>query len=154
LYSLDLDPGHFVGSFVQFWGLYPSQIAMSHQGYRDRLHAKDSRVIKETIYSPNRLVNAVSILSTGPIFLFALLGTGAMCLRRDRRRELSILWIMALSFAVGYSFFWGKIRYRLPVEPYLIILSAYGINATYSMISARFKSSPVSNGSIISRRST
>ena len=49
---------------------------------------------------------------------------------KNLRRELSLLWIMALSFAVGYAFFNGKIRYRVPVEPYLIILSAYGIHAS------------------------
>ena len=127
---------------------------MSEKGYRDELHAKDSRIVKETIYAPNRLINAVSILSTGPVFFFALVGTIAMWLRRDLRRALSILWIIALSFAVGYAFFYGKMRYRIPVEPYLIILSAYGIHATYAMISARFTSVVPSSGSIISGRST
>src|SRR5207344_1036447 len=92
------------------------------------------------------LINSISILSTGPIFLFALLGTVAMRLRRDLRRELSVLWIIVLSFAVGYAFFSGKIRYRIPVEPYLIILSAYGMHATYAMISACFKSLLESRG--------
>jgi 4-amino-4-deoxy-L-arabinose transferase-like glycosyltransferase len=141
-------------NFVWFWELYPTRITMNIQGYRDQLHAQDSRVIKETIYSPNWLINVVSILSTGPIFLFALLGTAAMWLRRDLRRELSMLWIMAMSFAVGYAFFIGKLRYRIPVEPYLITLSAYGINATYAMISARFRSVGVPSGSIMSLRST
>ena len=150
----DLYAVRFGRNFVRFWELYPSRITMSDQGYRDQLHAQDSRVIKETIYIPNRLINAVSILSTGPIFLFALLGTVAMWLRRDLRRQLSMLWIVVLSFAVGYAFFVGKIRYRIPVEPYLIILSAYGVHATYAMISARFKSVVLSSGSIISRRST
>ena len=127
---------------------------MSNQSYRDELHARDSRVIKETIYIPNRLINAVSILSSGPIFLFALLGTIAMALRRDLKRELALLWIMTLSFAVGYALFVGKLRYRIPVEPYLIILGAYGINITCAMISARVKSLLVPSASLISRRST
>jgi CHASE2 domain-containing sensor protein len=126
---------------------------MNDQDYRDELHANDSRIVKETIYTDNRLINAVSILSTGPVFFFALLGTIAMWLRRDLRRPLSILWIIALSFAVGYGFFWGKMRYRLPVEPYVIILSAYGIHAAYAMISTRFTSVVGSSESIISRRS-
>jgi 4-amino-4-deoxy-L-arabinose transferase-like glycosyltransferase len=141
-------------SFLRFWELYPTRITMSHQSFRDTMHAKDSRVVQETIYTPNRLVNTVSILSTGPVFLFALVGTVAMWVRRDLRRELSMLWIMALSFAVGYAFFWGKLRYRVPVEPYIIILSAYGMQAAYVMISPRFKSFLLSSGSIVSRRST
>ena len=134
----DLYANHFGRNFLRFWELYPSGIKMGDQDYRDKLYAKDSRVVKETIYTPNRLINAVSILSTGPIFVFALLGTAAMCLRRDLRRALSIFWITTLSFAVGYAFFFAKIRYRIPVEPFLIILSAYGINAAYAMLSACF----------------
>jgi 4-amino-4-deoxy-L-arabinose transferase-like glycosyltransferase len=145
---------HVHRNFVGFWELYPSRMITNDQGYRNRMHAEDSRLIKETIYRPNRLINTVSVLSTGPTFLFALLGTAAMWLRRDRRRELSMLWIMALSFAAGYALLVGKIRYRIPVEPYLIILSAYGIHATYEMISARFKSVVESSGSIIPPRST
>ena len=139
--------------FAYFWELYPSRLEMSNQGYRDELHAKDARIVKETIYTPNRLINAVSILTTGPVFFFAFLGTIAMWLRKDLRRELSIFWIIPLSFAVGYAFVSGKMRYRIPVEPYLIILSAYGIHATYAMLSARFKSLLESSSSMISRRS-
>jgi 4-amino-4-deoxy-L-arabinose transferase-like glycosyltransferase len=153
LYSLEVYAVRFGKNFAYFWELYPSRMLTTDQDYRDELHTKDSRVIKETVYSPNRLINAVSVLSTGPIFVFALLGTAAMWPRRDLRRELSILWIMALSFAVGYAFFSGKIRYRIPVEPYLIILSAYGINTAFAMISARFKLVAGSSGSIIFRRS-
>ena len=127
---------------------------MNEKGYRDELHARDSRIIKETIYAPNRLINAVSILSTGPVFLFALVGTIAMWLRRDLRRALSILWIMASVVCGRIRVLYGKMRYRIPVEPYLIILSAYGIHATYAMISARFTSVVPSSGSIISGRST
>jgi 4-amino-4-deoxy-L-arabinose transferase-like glycosyltransferase len=141
-------------NFLYFWELYPSRMLTTDQGYRDELHANDSQLIKETIYSPNWFINVVSILSTGPVFLFTLLGTVVMWLRRDLRRALSLLWIMALSFAVIYAFFSGKIRYRIPVEPYLIILSAYGIRAAYATISGRFKSVMASSGSIISGRST
>jgi 4-amino-4-deoxy-L-arabinose transferase-like glycosyltransferase len=151
---LDLYAVRFRRNFVNFWELYPSGITMNEKGYRENLHSKDSRIVEETIYAPNRLITTVSILSTGPVFLFALLGTAAMWLRKDLRRELSILWIMALSFAVGYAFFYGKMRYRIPVEPYLIILSAYGMNAVYELISARFTSAVVSSGSFISGRST
>jgi 4-amino-4-deoxy-L-arabinose transferase-like glycosyltransferase len=153
LSSLDLYALRFRRHFVGFWELYPSGILMNDQGYRDELHANDSRIVKETIYTHNRLINAVSILSTGPVFLFALVGTAAMWLKKDLRRELSMLWLMALSFAVAYAFFVGKIRYRIPVEPYLIILSACGIHTAYAMVSARSASLMESNASIISRRS-
>jgi 4-amino-4-deoxy-L-arabinose transferase-like glycosyltransferase len=134
---LDLYAVRFGRNFVQFWELYPSRIQMSDQDYRDKLNDKDPRIVKKTIYTPNRLINTVSTLSTGPILVFALLGTAGMWLRRDLRRALSLLWFVALSFAIGYSFFVGKIRYRIPVEPYLMILSAYGFYEIFEMISAR-----------------
>jgi hypothetical protein len=127
---------------------------MSENGYRDEVHAKDARIVKDTIYAPNRLINTVSILSTGPVFFFALLGTVAMWFRKNLRRDLSLLWMMALSFAVGYAFFWGKMRYRLPIEPYPIILSAYGFYAACAVISARFKSAVEPSASVIPRHIT
>jgi hypothetical protein len=150
----ELYAGHFRRSFVWFWELYPSRIRMSDQSYREKLHTKDPRIVTETIYTPNRFINAVSVLSTGPMFFFAFLGTAAMCLRRDMRRELTMLWVMVLSFAIGYAFFGGKMRYRIPVEPYLIILSAYGIHASYAVVSGRVKSVLGSSRPITSRRTT
>jgi 4-amino-4-deoxy-L-arabinose transferase-like glycosyltransferase len=132
----ELYASHFARNFVRFWELYPSGIRMANQRYRDQLNAKDPRVVRDTIYSPNRLINAVSIASTGPIFLFAVLGTVSMCIRRAWR-QLSLLWFITLSFAVGYSFFYAKIRYRIPVEPFIIVLAAYGIHTAYRLISQR-----------------
>jgi 4-amino-4-deoxy-L-arabinose transferase-like glycosyltransferase len=146
---------HFIRNFLRFWELYPSAIQMANQSYRDKLNDEDQRIVKDTIYKPNRLINAVSILTAGPIFLFALLGTAVMWTRKERRK-LTLLWMTILSFAVGYSFFFAKIRYRIPVEPYIIILAAYGIHGAYALITVRFKSTRYQAGSvsIVSRRST
>jgi 4-amino-4-deoxy-L-arabinose transferase-like glycosyltransferase len=81
---------------------------------------------------------AVSLLSTGPLFLFAILGTVAMWLHEERRRDLWFLWGTILSFAVTYSFFFTQSRYRIPIEPFIIILSAYGIKQTWDLAAARF----------------
>jgi 4-amino-4-deoxy-L-arabinose transferase-like glycosyltransferase len=139
----DLYALHVGKQFLRFWELYPDRIAMSKPGYRDKLHDKNPRVVKETIYSPNHLINFVSIMSTGPLFLFALLGTAAMWLKRERR-NVSLLLAMTFSFALGYSFFVGRIRYRIPVEPYIIILSAYGVKTAWALLAARFTYFPLS----------
>ena len=57
---------------------------------------------------------------------------------------------MTLSFAVGYAFFVGKIRYRIPVEPYLIILGSYGLYDVYVSVRARLKSIAVPSHSVTS----
>jgi hypothetical protein len=61
------------------------------------------------------------------MFLFALIGTGAMWVHKDRRAQLSLFGATVLAFAITYSVFWSKTRYRVPIEPYILILSAYGL---------------------------
>ena len=107
---------------------------MGDPEFRQRFHEIDSRVIKSTIFTPNNLINTVSVLSTGPLFLFALIGTVAMWFERERRRELSFLWAMIFSFAFGYALFYAQMRYRIPIEPYIIILSSYGLRKSWRVV--------------------
>ena len=146
----DLYAARFGRNFVQFWELYPTRLRTNNQEYRNRVNLQDPRVVKETIYNSNRFINAVSLFSTGPVLFFALLGTAGMWLRKDCRRPLALLWVMTLSFAVGYAFFVGKIRYRIPVEPYLIILGSYGLYDVYVSVRARLKSIAVPSHSVTS----
>ena len=138
LQSPDLYLVNFGKEFLRFWELYPDRIKMSQTGYRENWHEKDSRVVSSTIYSPNLLINIISILTIGPVFLFALLGAATMWLRRERRRDLSLFLMTIFSFAVGCSLFVGRLRYRIPVEPYIIILSAYGLAEAYEYFSQRY----------------
>jgi 4-amino-4-deoxy-L-arabinose transferase-like glycosyltransferase len=130
--------GRFVGEFLHFWKVYPDRVRMSKPDYRERMHAKNPQVVEDTIFSTNNLIMAVSLLSTGPLFLFAILGTVAMWLQRERRGDLWLLWGTILSFAVTYSFFFTETRYRIPIEPYIAILSAYGLKKTWDLMAARF----------------
>jgi 4-amino-4-deoxy-L-arabinose transferase-like glycosyltransferase len=130
--------GHLVNEFLHFWKLYPDRIAMDRPGFREKYHEKDERMVKNTIFSTGTLVNAVSILTTGPIFFFAIIGTVAIWFERQRRRDLLLLCATILSFAVGYSAFYSKTRYRIPIEPYIIILSAYGLKRFWDLLAARF----------------
>ena len=127
----DVFAARFAREFLHFWQLYPDRIGMSRQHVRDRFHQQDSRIVKDTIFGMNRLINLVSILSTLPLFVFGIIGTIAMGLRKEQRRELSMLWTMILSFSLGYSLFFTQMRYRIPIEPYIVILSAYGLAETW-----------------------
>ena len=111
-------------------------MAMDRQEYREQWHEKDQRVVKDTILIANDLIDAVSLLSTGPLFLFAIIGTLAMCVEQKRRRDLSLMWALILSFAVIYSMFVTRTRYRIPIEPYITILSAYGLKMAWSILAA------------------
>lgn len=127
---------HFVREFGRFWELYPNRVLMSLPTYREEMHAKDARVVRETVFSTG-WTSLISILSVGPMFFFALIGTGAMWLQQERQRHLSLLCMVILSFAIGYSFFFAKTRYRIPIEPYIIMLSAYGLRHTWAILTCR-----------------
>ena len=112
--------------FFYFFELYPRRVNLLKQEHRDNAHRKLPNFVKHTSLGSN-LVNAVSIVSVGSIFVFALIGIRAIWRERDKRRELSLFVLMVMSFALGYATSWGKIRYRIPVDPYIIILSAWGV---------------------------
>jgi 4-amino-4-deoxy-L-arabinose transferase-like glycosyltransferase len=123
----------YAREFLHFWQLYPDRLIMDWPTLREELHVADHRIVKETIFTKNNLVMLVNLLSTGPLFLFAIAGTIAMWLEPARRRYLSLLWAIILSFAGVYSLFYAKTRYRIPIEPYITILSAYGLRETWRL---------------------
>ena len=127
---------HFSKEFLHFWQLYPDRVTMSEQGMREKAYQKDSRIVRKTIFGTN-WTTLVSILSVGPLFFFAIIGTGAMWLGEEKRRALSMLYALILSFAIGYSIFFTQMRYRIPIEPYIIILSAYGLKEMWAALASR-----------------
>jgi 4-amino-4-deoxy-L-arabinose transferase-like glycosyltransferase len=128
----------YAREFLHFWQPYPERLTMDWPTVREEAHEADHRIVKETIFTKNNLVMLVNLLSTGPLFLFAIAGTIAMWLEPARRRYLSLLWAIILSFAGVYSLFYAKTRYRIPIEPYITILSAYGIKKTWDLVAERF----------------
>ncbi len=61
-----------------------------------------------------------------PVLLFFLAGLFTL---KGHWRAASLLVFMILSTALIYSFFQTKLRYRMPVEPYMIILAAHAVCA-------------------------
>jgi 4-amino-4-deoxy-L-arabinose transferase-like glycosyltransferase len=127
----------FIREFCYFWELYPHRLFMNSPNSRENMHEKDARVVRETVFGTS-WTTLISVLSVGPVFFFALIGTAAMGFQKDRRPHLSLLCGTILSFAVAYSFFYGKMRYRVPVEPYIIMLSAYGLRSVWLVLARRF----------------
>jgi hypothetical protein len=144
----DVFAARFGREFLGFWELYPSRVSMNRPGFREASNRRDSRVVRQTIYGRRDLMNLVSILSTGPLFLFTMLGLGAMWVKRNRR-ELSLLLAIILSYAVGYALFVGKIRYRMPVEPYIVIIGAYGISSVIRKILPSFLANQKEAGQVV-----
>jgi len=95
---------HYTHEFIHFWQLYPDRVMSKNQ-------------------FTNWKTAAVSLLTFGPILLFFIISIFFMV--KDWRKA-TLLFITIMSFALGYSFFQTRIRYRIPVEPFMIILASYG----------------------------
>lgn len=118
---------HVGSEFAHFWQIYPERVVMSDQSLREKFHRRDARVVKKTVFSSsNSLTDWASMLSIGPMFLLAL--AGIYFLIKERQWvPLSLLASVVLSFAFAYSLFFTQLRYRVPVEPYLILLAGHGL---------------------------
>lgn len=112
--------------FISFFELYPRRVNMLKQEIRDRKSNRRKNFVRYTVLGSS-LVNLVSMLSVGFIYVTALIGIWSMWRRQNGRPVLILLVAMVLSFAMAYAVSWGKIRYRIPVDPYIVVLSGLGI---------------------------
>jgi 4-amino-4-deoxy-L-arabinose transferase-like glycosyltransferase len=106
----------YPAQFVSFFELYPHRVNYLKQEVRDKAHKREPSIVKHTKLGSG-LVNAVSIVSVGSLYTFALIGVWAMWRKKDKRPELTLFVVMVMSFALGYALTDGKIRYRIPVDP-------------------------------------
>jgi hypothetical protein len=89
------------------------------------VHAKDSRM--ETRGDYWRWIKWPSIMVMAPVFLFASLGLKPAITSNPRATWLLILSIAG--FSVGYSMIYAEVRYRIPVEPFVLMFTALGWDA-------------------------
>jgi hypothetical protein len=95
---------HYAFEFIHFWQLYPDRVATKND-------------------FTNWKTKLLSILTFGPVLVLGVLG---FLLSFSNWRKASLMFFAIISFALGYSFFQTRIRYRIPIEPYMIIFAAYG----------------------------
>jgi 4-amino-4-deoxy-L-arabinose transferase-like glycosyltransferase len=129
----------YPGEFVSFFELYPTRVGFLKQSQREQARRKKTERFVRYIPFGSDLVMTVSIFSVGPLYLFAVVGIASMWRGREKRRELSLFVLLVMSFALSYAVSWGKIRYRIPVDPYIILLSAWGLVAFWNSV---FKKEP------------
>jgi 4-amino-4-deoxy-L-arabinose transferase-like glycosyltransferase len=127
---------HYASEFVYFWKIAPERVVMTDPALRDRFHERDSRIVKRTVFVTNSLTSWATTLSIGPVFIFGLIGLFFL-VRNRQWRELTLMASVVLSFALAYSFFFNQLRYRIPVEPFIILVAAYGFVTVASLVLAR-----------------
>jgi 4-amino-4-deoxy-L-arabinose transferase-like glycosyltransferase len=102
----------YAREFIHFWTLYPDRTKTNSQ-FRG---------------------SAIDFLCAGfysLLFALALIGIIAV---RKKWKQFVLPVFLIFSFAFAYSFFETILRYRLPVEPLIILFSAQGIIYLYSLI--------------------
>ncbi|MDG2047850.1 MAG: glycosyltransferase family 39 protein [Halioglobus sp.] len=124
----------YPGEFLSFFEVYPTRVGFLNQAHREKARRKKTERFVRYIPFGSDLVMSVSMLSVGSLYFFAVVGIGSMWREREKRRELSLFILLVLSFALSYALSWGKIRYRVPVDPYIILLSAWGIVACWNKV--------------------
>lgn len=95
---------HYAFEFVHFWQLYPDRVST-----QNRFTDWKTKI--------------VGIISFGPILV---LGLGGLIFSFSRWQKPSLIFFTIISVALGYAFFQTRVRYRIPVEPYMIIFAVYG----------------------------
>ncbi len=116
---------HMVYELGHFWALYPDRLDTAQPAYRAQLHAKDQRMQVHGDYW--QWVKWPSILVMAPIFLLAVYGA-VLSRRLDRR--ITWLWLLTfISLSAGYSMIYSEVRYRIPIEPLILIWTALGVTA-------------------------
>ena len=126
--AIQRDPPGFarrtLREFGHFWELYPTRLITDDPARRAGLSERDSRVSSAPVVQRSGR-NIVSAVSFG--LELALAAIGLVVAWRHRRRETVWLVVLVLSFALGYSLFFGKLRYRIPILP--IVLAFAGLGA-------------------------
>jgi uncharacterized membrane protein len=132
------EPSRFIRrvmrEFGYFWELYPTRLASDQPEERALMNARDPRIPTGQAFEPS-VRNVVSMLSSGTELLFALIGI-ALAWRRDRRTTLLLIGTI-LSFAFGYTLFVAKIRYRIPVVPFVYVFAGVGAMAVFDALRVR-----------------
>jgi len=124
---------HMVYELGHFWALYPDRLDTAQPAYRAQLHAKDHRMQVHGDYW--QWVKWPSILVMAPIFLLAAYGAVLSC-RLDRR--VTWLWLLTIiSLSAGYSMIYSEVRYRIPIEPLILIWTALAVTALLQRAGAR-----------------
>ena len=120
--------------FFSFWQISPEgTLASAEPNHNLKFHEKDKRIAKTNIFSISQVTYLISKLSYGPVLFFAFIG---LLLIRKHFHQASLLIFTILTLALTYSFFWAKLRYRIPIEPLIVVMAAYGLIASFEKIRA------------------
>lgn len=80
----------------------------------------------------NRLHWWVSVLSFGPIFVMALIGF--FYSPKNTKKILLLFVFYAAAFTLLHAVYFPKVRFRLPIDQFLIVMAGYGVTLVYGWL--------------------
>ena len=101
----------YIIKFFNYWRLYPNTIS------ENRFTTLKTKII--------------SLLTYGLLLPFALFGIIKSVFHN--KKTLLLLFLM-LSFSLGYSLFLTSVRYRIPLDVYVIVFAAFGIICVFKSV--------------------
>lgn len=115
-----------------FWALYPDRLDTQNPEYRKTIHQRDQRMVTNTdkLWAVARVL---SILVMAPVFFFALVG---FFTSRPLQQFPLLLFLTIFGLSLGYSLIYAEVRYRIPVEPYVLMFTAAGVIKVFQWIFA------------------
>jgi hypothetical protein len=132
------DPGGFavrVGrEFVHFWEFYPTRLASDDPRRRTYMKVREPRLSAAPMFDQG-LRDTLSAISFACEIILAMLGVTLAW--KTHRRETVLMVMLILAFALGYTMFVAKLRYRIPVLPLLFVFAGVGAHALWEAIRAR-----------------
>ena len=108
---------HFVPEFAHFWSPFVSRI--SNQSFR-----------------ASELIQWVSVVFFLPLLLLFPIGLYAL---RKSVVEMALLLIPVLTISTGYSIFFAEIRFRIPIDPVMIIVAMAGLDGLWRFFTGKNK---------------
>jgi hypothetical protein len=110
--------------FGYFWELSPSRLLTDDPKWRAGSHEADDRLPTDATFSPS-LRDHVSAVSFAFELAFALLGV-LVAWRRGVRETWGLL-VLVSAYALGFSLFFAKLRYRITVLPEVFMFTGVGL---------------------------
>jgi len=84
--------------------------------------------VRTRFTSRNMLVTVANALSYGVLLPFFLFGLITTLRSRDRRRELAPIYLLLLWSQVLAVVFYGSLRFRISIEPFIILFGVHGLS--------------------------
>ena len=128
-----LSPQRFIWREGQLFAHQP--ISYLHDWVWEFLHF--FRPVPDRVQAENRFTQPI-VLYAGGLYFLALLTLSILGLGYGAgpRRGRWLLASAVLATAVFYAFFFTQTRYRIPIEPHLIVLAALGVQRAFPRMSA------------------